>query len=1360
MVISMDFNTQRKTVKALEEKGRNPLLFIPCLIAKYIIIAFMSICRSIDMAFSDKNGNFLGIKPREKRRKSFEREQAVLDSRLYGSRTPEEEKLSPVKGRTLWKRAVSAVLAAAFAFMTAPETGVYAAEPAPEPLTVPSMETITYDVFGQKSKSNIYELDLSANYTPSSAYPLNITANVFRDMSMLTTVTLGYNENMTIGAGNFANIAPNASIFVKADTAEDFEAAEKAILTASGDPLLNIVWDKDGIFYDDIPAEPAAFKAYSGVGKVILEWNDSGYCDGYSIYRLGSTGYEFQTDVLQESVSGVSGGSRRYDIAGSQSETTYAVRPYVNATENINGIDRTYKLYSKQFISSSAKTLSPGTPTITAEASNRKVKLTVKMPDTASEPSYYIIFSRDQQNYEKLVKFLPQNFDPITNAYEYTDPNPYTGENTRSYVVVAYYDIFGRNTETFSDTDESLAEYTTRHSQRADVAESVLTAPSDVTVTLSQDKSYWSITWNAPEGLDGVSPVYVVYANGVEIQRVSVPYAKIPVTSVINDSRTDTGNDIVFSVAAQYSGMTPSAPVSADPISISSLRVSLKKVTAGNSCAMITFSPFAGTNRYTLYFSHDVNGTERTDTQLFSASDCISNSDGTLTYTLTGLQNNITYDFCIMSDAASCDFMSVKISVTPSDAPQPPASVTVSAMEKSAEITWDIVYKDTEETTPVDGYYVTVRKKSGETVVDREIIQGNNTYIVNNLENDVPYYAFVSSYVVIENDPPIESVTSTRSDEFIPTVNVDSVTGLSVVAGERSIKISWSAVKGATKYYLTKTSEDGSSVKLDMLTNTSYEDKDVKNNVLYTYSVTAVREDNGKSYESSVSSPQSAKIDIRLNPVQGLTAVGIDGGVKITWDKVTGADGYYVQYYSSEDGKWHTAATVGTTEFVHTGLSKGESYEYRVIPYAMLNGEQIPSPDSISGDYTAQIAEGTAGENLPAPTDFTATAGEGLVNLKWTAVDGADGYEIYIIDSYGTKHLLDDVSKTSAVHTNLPNGTTITYCLRAYKYVDGKKVTGDFSIQKTVTVGVLLNAPTDVAAKASDGQIALSWKAVTGADGYVVYCYNSAGYSFTAVGIVTSTSFTHTGLTNNKDYTYMIAAYKNVDGDVIYSGYSLSVTATPTGGTASGTGSSTQTPSDYRIYITGTTPYGMSNSNFISAFAEMGAFNTDIDVRFTLSPDTVTQIQDVMNFYGEGIDSFMIYSMDISLYQAGTDTKVTINPGYYLTLTIPVPDELLPYSENISVVHVSDLSQLEILPSVHADVNGIDCIQFTATSFSPYAFVVYLPEIVEDTSSGTAAAAAGSVQYRTTSSPAFMCTYLPNIYRRRMRNKVFRILSR
>ena len=519
----------------------------------------------------------------------------------------------------------------------------------------------------------------------------------------------------------------------------------------------------------------------------------------------------------------------------------------------------------------------------------------------------------------------------------------------------------------------------------------------------------------------------------------------------------------------------------------------------------------------------------------------------------------------------------------------------------------------------------------------------------------------------------------------------------------------------------------------------------------------AYRTVDGKDYIGEYSSEQRGRISFTLSSVQGLTATGGDGSITLKWDKVDGADGYYVQYSQKNADSWNTIANVGGTEFTHTGLKNGDVYDYRIIPFTVINNKETAS------DAYAQKVTGKAGINLPAPADFTATAGDGQITLSWTAVKGAEGYCVYLVAGNGSKYLLDKVSKTTAIHTNLSNNSTYTYSVCAYKYVDENLVEGDFSVNRTATVGVVLNAPTDVTAAAGAEQVSLSWKKSDGAEGYVVYSYNMAQMSFAPVGIVTNTSFVHTGLTAGREYTYMVAAYKNVNGSVVYSGYSLAVTATPTAASdgKKPTDKSNTEAGDYRIYITGTTPYGMSNSNIISAFAGKGAFNTDIDVRFTLSPDTVTAVQGVLNFYGEGLESFLIYPMDIAIYNAGTDTKATINDGYYMTLTIPVPDEFIPYADHISVVHVSDLGQLEILPAIHVNVGGVECMQFTANSFSPYAFVVYLPEIGEDTSAGTPVSAQGTAQTGSAAAVvAFRNTYLPELYRRRARNKVYRMIGR
>lgn len=1367
----MDFNTQRKIVRRLEEAGKNPLLFLPCLIAKYAVILFMSACRAVDMALSDSEGNFLGIKHKQKAKKAYG-DVPVTGTDFFSEKKPVRK--APLPFRPLWQRAMSLLLACAFVSMSAEITA--SAEIIRETVIVDSISEITSDYFTNKGYdlSSISELDLSTNYNNSSEYPVNVHSNALRGMNGLTTITLGYSSNMVFSE-NLNSVAPNATVFVKAQNENEYNDARSKINSENAD----VVWDKNNVFYSEIPNGVDNFKAYSAAkNTVILEWTENETYAGYNIYKYDMGKYSLIKSISSSEVKTVSvdGTSevRRYEYPAT-SALTYAIRPYKMVIKSIDESNYTAKIASKRYSEkSSAAPLNTGKPTLTYTQSNKRITLHVKMPANSSAPSYYILFSRDsnENEFHILKKFNHSNFNSA-GEYDFTDPNLYSG-GTRSYDVIAYYDVFGKNIETYPDsaTSSSTPEYTLTSSGRIDVSSVQLNPPQNLTVTpirnnaTSDCYSGWSLSWDAPEDSNEIisSISYIVYANGVEVARTYVPNAVI----AVDDSNIVQGEDITFSVSAVCDGISPSVPLKADEVKVSNECVELLDKKGGNQKASLIFKATGKdtTTQYTIWGkSNQTNTTtriaagEKFKTFRLDDENCTANGNGKYTYTLTGLTNDVTYDFWITSNAANVNYPSKILSVTPSQAPQEPSEedgMIVDEFENGATITWKPVYKEDESQEKVDGYLVTIEKiETGEIIVYNDPVD-KSTYTITKLENDKTYRATIKSFIDVEGTR-IESVASAKID-FTPTVQVDDVLNLTVTPSGKVMNISWTAVKNATEYILTRTNPDGSQSEIYKGNKTSFTDSYVDNNTVYLYKVKAVRTVDGKDYVSDYSSEQRGMITYSLTSVQGLTAAGGDGCVILKWDKVDGADGYYVQYSNKDANSWTTIANVGQTTFTHTGLKNGDVYDYRIIPYVTINNKEE------SADTFAQKVTGKAGINLPAPTDFTATAGDGQITLKWSAVKGAEGYCVYLVAYDGSSYLLDKVSKTTAIHTNLSNNTTFTYKVCAYKYVDDTLVEGDFSVSKTATVGIELNAPTDVTAKAGNEQITLSWKKSDGAEGYVVYAYNIAQMSFTPVGIVTGTSFVHTGLTAGREYTYMIAAYKNVNGSVVYSGYSLSVTATPTssGGTKPSDNSSAEA-GDYRIYITGTTPYGMSNSNIISAFAGKGAFNTDIDVRFTLSPDTVTSVQDVLNFYGEGIESFLIYPMDIAIYNAGTNTRATINPGYYMTLTIPVPDELLPYSEHISVVHVSDLGQLEILPSIHVNVGGVDCIQFTANSFSPYAFVVYLPEIGEDTSAGTPAAAQGTAQTSTSGQSAaftFRNTYLPEIYRRRARNKVYRIVNR
>ena len=154
----MDFNTQRKIVRKLEEAGKNPLLFLPCIIAKYAVILFMSACRSIDMALSDSDGNFLGIKRTEKVHKVYP-DVPVPEMNTYEVKKPAKKQSLPY--RPFRQRAMSLLLALSFVAMSSEITA--SADTVSLIKYVADAKQLITAAELQPLRSSIYEADLYTN---------------------------------------------------------------------------------------------------------------------------------------------------------------------------------------------------------------------------------------------------------------------------------------------------------------------------------------------------------------------------------------------------------------------------------------------------------------------------------------------------------------------------------------------------------------------------------------------------------------------------------------------------------------------------------------------------------------------------------------------------------------------------------------------------------------------------------------------------------------------------------------------------------------------------------------------------------------------------------------------------------------------------------------------------------------------------------------------------------------------------------------------------------------------------------------------------------------------------------------------
>ena len=217
------------------------------------------------------------------------------------------------------------------------------------------------------------------------------------------------------------------------------------------------------------------------------------------------------------------------------------------------------------------------------------------------------------------------------------------------------------------------------------------------------------------------------------------------------------------------------------------------------------------------------------------------------------------------------------------------------------------------------------------------------------------------------------------------------------------------------------------------------------------------------------------------------------------------------------------------------------------------------------------------------------------VKISWNAVSGATGYQVWrSTSSSGTYTSLGTVTTNSKVSTSLTTGTTYYYKVRAYKEVNGTKYYGAYSS----VVGVVpMDVPAGVkAASASATGVKVSWNAVNDVTGYQVWRGTSATGTFTALGSVTNTNRTCTGLTTGTTYYFKVRAYKEVNGTKYYGAFSSVVSAVPKVAAPSGVKATTASTTGIEVSwnaVSGATGYQVCRSTSATgSFTAVGSVTT------------------------------------------------------------------------------------------------------------------------------------------------------------------------
>ena len=363
-------------------------------------------------------------------------------------------------------------------------------------------------------------------------------------------------------------------------------------------------------------------------------------------------------------------------------------------------------------------------------------------------------------------------------------------------------------------------------------------------------------------------------------------------------------------------------------------------------------------------------------------------------------------------------------------------------------------------------------------------------------------YHYRVKAVAVVNGKNVASADSGTKSLF----TTPAAPGVSIYRVNGKPQLKWSAVTGAAKYWIYR-STDGVNFKYyDSTTGTSYTNCIAASGTEYYYKVKAAAVVNGKNVASDFSNTKSLFTTPAAPSVSITTS---KGKPKLTWKAVKGADKYYI--YRSTDGKnfkyYNETDEAGYTNY---STNIGTTYYYKVRAVKTIDGN----------DHKSDFSAVRSIQCRPAAVNLSISRSYGKPKLTWDAVADADKYWIYRSTDGKNFKCYDTTTKTSYINSGAAFNTIYCYKVKAVKVVNGRNVVSGSGSAKSVITAL---AKPSVSITTSDGKPYISWDAVDGATGYYVF-RSTDGKNYSVLGYTTRTNYTNTASNAGTTYYYKVKA--------------------------------------------------------------------------------------------------------------------------------------------------------------------------------------------------------------------------------------------
>ena len=240
----------------------------------------------------------------------------------------------------------------------------------------------------------------------------------------------------------------------------------------------------------------------------------------------------------------------------------------------------------------------------------------------------------------------------------------------------------------------------------------------------------------------------------------------------------------------------------------------------------------------------------------------------------------------------------------------------------------------------------------------------------------------------------------------------------------KGVSVTWNKIAGVYGYRVYQKTSTGWK-RIKDTTATSYTDSAVSANQTKTYTIRCI-DKNGKTVSGYNSKGWSKKYTAAptISKLENTT-----GGIKLSWNKVTGVYGY--RLYQKTSNGWKRIKDTTATSFTDSAVSANQTKTY-TIRCIDKKGK------TVSGFYS----KGWSKKYTAATPKITKLTNRSKgVSVTWNKIAGVYGYRLYRKYNGGSWTKVKDTTSTSFTDSGAKKGKKVTYTVRCIDR-KGKTVSG------------------------------------------------------------------------------------------------------------------------------------------------------------------------------------------------------------------------------------------------------------------------------------------------------------------------------